>query len=270
MTKWSPKTGGSEPSKRERKPPLWRRRWFVVSGGFLLLLLIIGALSDPEQQADDRAGRSRDAVATPTSSPTPDAAGRARAEAAALVDERAYMAAVDALEDAGLKDAADRVRQRGTRALVAAARRALERGRYEIAKANALDARLLRRTSPVRAVLADANAGIARVRAEAGERRRQARTARDLRSCTSREKETVRSATGTPPGCTTYAAELDARRQAEQEEQPADADCAPGYDPCVPPYPPDLNCPDVGPVTVTGPDPHGLDADGDGVACGGD
>lgn len=44
--------------------------------------------------------------------------------------------------------------------------------------------------------------------------------------------------------------------------------CAPGYSPCVPPYPPDVDCADVnGPIMVTGPDPHGLDADGDGVAC---
>lgn len=44
--------------------------------------------------------------------------------------------------------------------------------------------------------------------------------------------------------------------------------CAPGYSPCVPVYPPDVDCADVnGPVTVTGPDPHALDADGDGTAC---
>ena len=44
--------------------------------------------------------------------------------------------------------------------------------------------------------------------------------------------------------------------------------CAPGYSPCVPPFPPDRNCDDVdGPVTVTGSDPHGLDSDDDGVAC---
>jgi hypothetical protein len=36
----------------------------------------------------------------------------------------------------------------------------------------------------------------------------------------------------------------------------------------VPPYPPDVDCADVdGPITVTGSDPHGLDADGDGTAC---
>jgi micrococcal nuclease len=44
--------------------------------------------------------------------------------------------------------------------------------------------------------------------------------------------------------------------------------CDPGYDPCVPPYPPDLDCSDVdGPVRVLGDDPHGFDADGDGIGC---
>ncbi|MDQ4052250.1 MAG: thermonuclease family protein [Actinomycetota bacterium] len=46
--------------------------------------------------------------------------------------------------------------------------------------------------------------------------------------------------------------------------------CASGYSPCIPAYPPDLDCADTGPVTVSGSDPHGLDADGDGVACGHD
>lgn len=44
--------------------------------------------------------------------------------------------------------------------------------------------------------------------------------------------------------------------------------CAPGYSPCVPAYPPDLDCADVeGPITITGNDPHGFDADGDGIGC---
>jgi hypothetical protein len=55
---------------------------------------------------------------------------------------------------------------------------------------------------------------------------------------------------------------------APPEQQPAPAGCAPGYDPCLPPYPPDVDCADVnGPIRVTGSDPHGLDGDGDGVAC---
>lgn len=48
----------------------------------------------------------------------------------------------------------------------------------------------------------------------------------------------------------------------------ASGGCEAGYDPCVPTYPPDVDCPEVGgPVTVTGSDPHGLDADGDGSGC---
>jgi hypothetical protein len=44
--------------------------------------------------------------------------------------------------------------------------------------------------------------------------------------------------------------------------------CDPSYSGCVPEYPPDVDCPDVGgPIQVTGSDPHGLDADSDGVAC---
>lgn len=53
-----------------------------------------------------------------------------------------------------------------------------------------------------------------------------------------------------------------------QPKPKTNKNCAPGYSPCIPPYPPDLNCPDIGhPVTVTGSDPHGLDRDGDGIAC---
>jgi micrococcal nuclease len=45
-------------------------------------------------------------------------------------------------------------------------------------------------------------------------------------------------------------------------------DCAAGYDPCVPPPPPDLDCGDLnGPYQVTGSDPHRLDGDGDGIGC---
>ncbi len=44
--------------------------------------------------------------------------------------------------------------------------------------------------------------------------------------------------------------------------------CDPNYDPCVPPYPPDLDCSDVnGPIRVLGNDPDGFDADGDGIGC---
>lgn len=53
------------------------------------------------------------------------------------------------------------------------------------------------------------------------------------------------------------------------EEVPAQGvGCDPNYTPCVPAYPPDLNCPDIGiAVTVIGGDPHGFDGNGDGYGC---
>jgi micrococcal nuclease len=64
------------------------------------------------------------------------------------------------------------------------------------------------------------------------------------------------------------------RTQTQPAPQPvvgrggAGGKCDPGYDPCVPPYPPDIDCGDVdGPVRVLGDDPHGFDADGDGIGC---
>ena len=64
----------------------------------------------------------------------------------------------------------------------------------------------------------------------------------------------------------------------EQEPVPVEPEPAPApppapapandYSPPLPPYPPDLDCADVdGPISVVGSDPHGLDRDGDGVAC---
>lgn len=46
--------------------------------------------------------------------------------------------------------------------------------------------------------------------------------------------------------------------------------CDPAYpDFCIPPPPPDLDCPDVGRrnFRVRSPDPHGLDGDHDGIGC---
>lgn len=55
---------------------------------------------------------------------------------------------------------------------------------------------------------------------------------------------------------------------APTQAPPTASNCAPGYSPCIPNSPTDLNCPDVnGPITVTGSDPYGLDRDGDGIAC---
>lgn len=49
---------------------------------------------------------------------------------------------------------------------------------------------------------------------------------------------------------------------------PPDDNCDPNYVECIPPYPPDLDCADIGfSVQSIGSDPHGLDADGDGIGC---
>jgi hypothetical protein len=122
------------------------------------------------------------------------------------------------------------------------------------------------------AVLAKANAGVARVRAVERERRRIARVARDQRTCSAGEKSTVRGGGGTPPGCATYAAALAAKRTARA----AESDCDPDYEgACLKPDSPDYDCeggsgdgPDyTGPVQSVGSDPYDLDRDGDGFAC---
>jgi hypothetical protein len=71
---------------------------------------------------------------------------------------------------------------------------------------------------------------------------------------------TRRPATTSPP--TT-------RRQTTTTKAPT-RNCDPSYpDFCIPPPPPDLDCPDINGnnFTVQGTDPHGFDADNDGVGC---
>ncbi len=53
---------------------------------------------------------------------------------------------------------------------------------------------------------------------------------------------------------------------------PTQPSCDPSYpDVCIPPYPPDLNCGDIGysNFRVVGNDPHGFDRDNDGIGCEG-
>lgn len=54
-------------------------------------------------------------------------------------------------------------------------------------------------------------------------------------------------------------------------DDPPVAQCDPSYpDFCIPPSPPDLNCADILPqfsIHVLPPDPHGFDADHDGIGC---
>jgi len=51
---------------------------------------------------------------------------------------------------------------------------------------------------------------------------------------------------------------------------PSTPSCDPSYpDVCIAPYPPDLNCGDIGysNFRVIGSDPHGFDGDNDGIGC---
>lgn len=55
-------------------------------------------------------------------------------------------------------------------------------------------------------------------------------------------------------------------------DEPVDSapSCDPSYpDVCIPPYPPDLDCGEIGysNFRVTGSDPHGFDGDNDGIGC---
>ncbi|MBA3618005.1 MAG: thermonuclease family protein [Acidothermales bacterium] len=81
------------------------------------------------------------------------------------------------------------------------------------------------------------------------------------------ERQAEQADRGLWSACTAEEPPPDPEPEPEPEPEPGGG-CEPGYDPCVPAYPPDVNCDDVvGPITVTDSDPHGLDGDGDGVAC---
>jgi hypothetical protein len=109
-------------------------------------------------------------------------------------------------------------------------------------------------------------------REEEARRKEEARQKREARreAAAARVRERRRARRAAQKRRERRAARQRAQAQAPaQPDEPApSADCAPGYSPCVPPYPPDVDCPDVnGPITVTGDDPHRLDADNDGVGC---
>ena len=78
---------------------------------------------------------------------------------------------------------------------------------------------------------------------------------------TARATTTTRRPTTTAPPTT--------RRRTTTTKAPT-RNCDPSYpDFCIPPPPPDLDCPDINAsnFTVQGTDPHGFDADNDGVGC---
>ncbi len=268
----------------QRKPPLWRRRWFLITSGLFVLLLVVAALTgDPEEKgaattadaASDTAKPTSTPASTPTPTPTASPAEAARAAAEVLADNGNYTEAVATLDNAGLHSDADRVASDGASALYKRARAALKAKRYAQARTIATRARKLHRTAAIVDVIDTADTKIAEKRAAARERRRQARLARDRRTCTSAEKHLVRTGSGTPAGCTDFAAQL-AASEAEKQAEEAASQCDPNYaGVCLDPNSADYDCeggsgdgPDyTGPVRVVGADPYELDRDGDGIAC---
>jgi hypothetical protein len=256
------------PDRHDRKRPLWRRTWVRVSAGILLLLVVVAALAgDPEEEASDRAAKGA-ATPTATATPTPDPEQEARTAAAQLVADGRFAAAAGRLEAVGLERAADRVLRRGARALYRQAHRAMNAGRYVVAKRLAVNARDLRSTGAITALITHADTEIAAAR-------EAARIARDQRTCTRTEKAAVRAGAGVPAGCDMFAAELASRRAQEEAEQAA-SQCDPNYaGACLDPNSADYDCeggsgdgPDyTGTVRVVGADPYDLDRDGDGIAC---
>jgi hypothetical protein len=80
---------------------------------------------------------------------------------------------------------------------------------------------------------------------------------------------TARATTTTTRRPTTTSPPTTRRRVTTTTRAPT-RNCDPSYpDFCIPPPPPDLDCPDINGTdfTVQGADPHGFDADGDGVGC---
>jgi hypothetical protein len=248
------------------------RIWIAVVVGVAALAL--AGCADDDDDAPERAARAG-ATPTATPSPTQDPVAEARARARDLTQDGDYLAAARTLEAAGLTGTANRVRARGARALLVQARRALNAEHFVVARRVAHDAQRLRRRRSISAVLDQAAAGIAQARAAARERRRQAALARDQRTCTGGEKDTVRAGGGVPAGCETFAADLEAKRAAEKAQQAVPV-CDPNYaGACLKPNSADYDCeggsgdgPDyTGTVRVVGADPYDLDRDGDGIAC---
>lgn len=88
---------------------------------------------------------------------------------------------------------------------------------------------------------------------------------------------TYRHLVGVPPPAAHHPAAAPATHAAKpapvrhaSARHAAGSGCEPGYSPCLP-VASDLNCSDLSadqrPVSVTGDDPYGLDADGDATGC---
>lgn len=235
--------------------PLWGQYTVVLVPAVLVIALMASAddngsdevvtrtvtSTTPASSAEAAAG-----TATATQTQTQTVPAQTAADARQAVDDDDYPAAI--LIAAGLTAREATVIGRripnrlGTRALAA-----LRVGDRRSARRFIIEAKEYPSTARVR----DAHAQYKAAKARSAQRRQQRVAAARQRRADAAQRD--REA---------------AEAQAEPEPGSQGGGCDPGYSGCVPHHPPDVNCPEVaGPVQVTGDDPHGLDRDGDGVAC---
>ena len=222
--------------------------WQWAIGAFVVLVIFVAIFGD-----DNASTTSTSTVTVTQAAPPAQADTTAEPAAATITDARAaadagdYATAVDIAATLG-SDAEVTIRHRIANRIARRALAAVRAGDRGLAKT------LLVRADefPTTALTRQARSSYRAAKARAAERARARRLAAEQRR--------------------------EAAAQRRLEEQPAPAappepsgsgsGCDPNYSGCVPAYPPDVNCPEVdGPVQVLGSDPHGLDRDGDGVAC---
>jgi len=219
-----------------------KRPWWVWVLLVIVALVIVGAIAgDPDEGSDDTTQADQPTTTPVEAGPTTatqTVPAQTIVDARRLVDDDDYPEALAIAATLGANEE-DSIRPRianrlGARALAAV--RAGGRGRARQLIIDAQDFPNTARTRQARASYKSAKARAAQRRQAAAQQRRD---------------------------------QAEQREQAAQPTpEPQGGGCDPNYSGCVPQFPPDVNCPEVdGPVQVTGSDPHGLDRDGDGVAC---
>jgi len=227
-----------------------KRPWWIWVLLAIVGLLIIGAIAgDPDKDSDEQSAQQATTSRGSNQAGGTDTTGvaeppRTIADAREAVDDDDYTTAVAIATAIGANEAATirkRIANRLARRSLAALR-AGSRGRARTLLIEAND-------YPMTTQMTQARTSYKAAKARAAQRKRDAVAAKTQRAAEARAREAERDA-------------------ADQAESDGGSGCASGYSGCVPAYPPDVNCPEVdGPVQVTGDDPHGLDRDGDGVAC---
>lgn len=220
--------------------------WQWAIGAFVVLVIFVAIFGD-----DNASTTSTSTVTVTQAAPPAQADTTAEPAAATITDARAaadagdYATAVDIAATLG-SDAEVTIRHRIANRIARRALAAVRAGDRGLAKA------LLVRADefPTTALTRQARSSYRAAKARAAERARARRLAAEQRRQAAAQRRLEQQAAPAAP------------------PEPSGSGCDPNYSGCVPAYPPDVNCPEVdGPVQVLGSDPHGLDRDGDGVAC---